>query len=524
MTRAATLTLLLAACGTPDAPVVLPPAVAVQDLALRRLSVAELDNVLTDLVGETTARAAVYLPPDTLQPFDNDVTYQTASTLWVEAIERLSADVAAEATATPAQVAALTGCAPTASAAACLDTWIPGLLRRALRRDLTPDEVTAYADLAHAELEASGELASAAQVLLRALLQDPELLYRTEAVRQDDPTRLDPYSVATRMAFLMWGSGPDVALLDDARAGRLDTADGRKEVAARMMHDRRAVRQAQRLHAMWLNYSVLTDDPAVVPLIRFEVDSLVERVLFTEQLPWSDLLVFPELPLFEITAMVYGVPFVRGEQHRWMDLSAHGRGGILSTMAFFSGSSRQSDTSPTLRGKLILSRLLCAPPPPPPSTVIADTPPPFGIAPCKLDRYAQHTTDPGCRSCHAQMDTIGAGLERYDKIGAYRKFDYYPYVWDINPACPLPDGATVPGIGTFRTPLELGQLLKDTGEPTACFVDHMVDYAFGNVGAVDTHALSDDLLARFRAAGERYDRLFIELAASDAFVTRQVTP
>lgn len=90
MTRAATLLLLLAACAPTsepsDAPVVLPAAVATQDLALRRLSVAELDSVLGDLLGETTVRASSYLPPDTLQPFDNDVTYQTASTLWVEAI------------------------------------------------------------------------------------------------------------------------------------------------------------------------------------------------------------------------------------------------------------------------------------------------------------------------------------------------------------------------------------------------------------------------------------------------------
>lgn len=512
--------LCLLACGEGPA-----PATGLgDDVVLRRLSVSELDNVLSDLVGVTSRPAATTLPADPRSPFDNDVGLLKPSSLWVASVERMANQVADEVTSDPDHLAALLGCpVPAASvdaARACLADFAPGFLRLAWRREVGDDDVAAVLALADEELTRSPDLVAAAKLVLRAVLQDPELHYRAEAASADDPTRVDDATIASRMSFTLWGSVPDPALLDAARDGTLRTVEGRQAQARRMMAHPRAIAQAKRLHAMWLSYDQLSDDRNIVPLINLQVDELVERVLFTEHRPWRDLLNFPELPLFETTAMMWGLPWVRGQRHQWLDVTSTGRAGILSTVAFMSGSSHTNDTSPTRRGKRILERLLCAPPPPPPTAVNADTPPATDLAPCKIDRYAQHLQDEGCRSCHATMDSLGIGLERYDKIGSYRLFDNKPFEQDVNLDCPLPEGADVPGLGSFRTLQDLADLLHASDAPSTCFVKYAVQHAYGGMPGTSVATLAAALTPDFLANGERYDELLVALVAQDDFIRR----
>jgi len=51
---------------------------------------------------------------------------------------------------------------------------------------------------------------------------------------------LDDYEVATRLSYLLWGSTPDAALLDDAEAGRLSDVAGVRDAALRLLEHPRA--------------------------------------------------------------------------------------------------------------------------------------------------------------------------------------------------------------------------------------------------------------------------------------------
>ena len=42
---------------------------------------------------------------------------------------------------------------------------------------------------------------------------------------------LNPYEIATRMSYLIWGSSPDDDLRADAAAGVLDSAEGRQIIS-----------------------------------------------------------------------------------------------------------------------------------------------------------------------------------------------------------------------------------------------------------------------------------------------------
>ena len=97
--------------GGPDGPPIVDPLIAIEGGA-RRLSQAELDNTLRDLLGEDSAPAARLLNEDEFRPFDNDYTIQQASDALITSLEVLADEVAERVTSDPASRAALVPCTP----------------------------------------------------------------------------------------------------------------------------------------------------------------------------------------------------------------------------------------------------------------------------------------------------------------------------------------------------------------------------------------------------------------------------
>src|SRR5688500_11898697 len=69
--------------GTPDAPPIVDPTLAWESGA-RRLSQAELDNTLRDLLGDDTSPARRMLSEDEYRPFDNDIDTQMVSAALID--------------------------------------------------------------------------------------------------------------------------------------------------------------------------------------------------------------------------------------------------------------------------------------------------------------------------------------------------------------------------------------------------------------------------------------------------------
>jgi hypothetical protein len=492
---------------------------------LRRLSVSELDATLNDLVGHPAGDAQRLMPADPQLPFDDVVEYQEPSAVWVESAETLAGAVTDALLADPARFATVVGCAPdVADPAPCLDAWLPAFLRRALRRELLPGELADWQALARSAFNPT--LGAQVDTVLRAALQDPEFLYRTEQARSvDDPT-LTPGSIASKMSFLLWGTGPDDALLEAAATGRLDAEEGRRAEATRLLADPRARTQVLRFHRQWLGYTAVNVPEEYRQVVWDEADLFIGRVLFDDAKPWPEVLTGTTMPV--ITPMLEprhltAPPDAPADPFAWfwMDTEASGWGGVLSTSTWLNATSHSLDTSPTLRGKAILERLMCSPVGTPPPGARADSPPPAGDAECKSDRYAQHRTDPACASCHLRMDGLGTGLERYDRDGFYREYEYAMvelFSKDPNYDCPIPEGGTIPGVGDFTTVLDLGRKLAASGLPQACLVEHLVGFERGLRHGSDDQDLVDAWQAKFEAQGFRLDRLLVEIVADPAFV------
>ena len=76
------------------------------------------------------------------------------------------------------------------------------------------------------------------------------------------------------------------------------------------------------------------------------------------------------------------------------------------------------------RGKWILENILGTPPPDPPANVpdLEATQKARPNASLR-EQMELHRQDPGCASCHRQMDPLGFGFENFDAVGRWRDKD-----------------------------------------------------------------------------------------------------
>ncbi len=490
----------------------------------RRLTRAELDNVVRDLFADDTFPASKYLAEDEFRPFDNDYTIQRASSALIDTLEAFAEDVAARAVL-PEHRALVVPCTPSGpDDAACLEQTVVYLGERLFRRPFSTSDAAPYLALGAFATEQNdfvdNDFYTAVELALRSMLQDPEFLYRIEiGTPGSEPgtERLTDFELATRLSFLLWGSAPDDALRAAATGGLLVDPAGRRDQALRLLADPRARSTVHRFHAMWLGYRAIPGTPALLADLELETTKLIDKVVFDEPSSYLDLFLSPETYLTQDLADHYGLSTPPGGEG-WVSYGASGRAGILSHGSVLAAFSKFSDTSPTQRGIFVQTRLLCNTVDPPPANVNVDQPPSSADAVCKTERYAEHRSTPSCAGCHSQLDPIGIGLEQYDIAGRFRTHD------DAHDECALDGNGELPGYGTFNGPGELGRMLVETGELESCFVEHVVRFALGRALKPEETEVVADLSAGFRAEGYDAQTLLADYAASDRFALRREEP
>jgi len=498
------------------------PLLAMQT-GVRRLSQAELDNTLRDLLGETSAPASRLLNEDEFRPFDNDYTIQQASDALITSIEVLAEQVAESLVSDPARRDALVPCTPTtAGDEGCFRAFLGSFLPRALRRPSTSEDVDAYLPLLAFASEANSvvdnDFYTAVKLAISAAMQDPEFLYRVERGTpgsEADLRELGGYEIANRMSYLLWATMPDDALFAAAGAGLLDTPDGREAEARRMLDDPKARDQLHRFHAMWLGYRSIPQTPELVSAFNRETSALIDRVVLDEPGSYLRLFTMDETFVDDSLADHYGLPRPDGGEG-WVSYAGTGRAGILGHGALLAAFSKFEDTSPTQRGILVRTRLMCETVPRPPPNVDADQPPQGAMdAVCKYERYAEHRDQSSsCAGCHSLVDPIGFGLENFDIAGRYREYD------DGLPECTIDGSGEIVGIGSFNGPGELSQLLVDNDYVDACAVEQFLTFALGREVTEYEEALLAEMTDSFRAGDHDFKAFIINFIASDRFARR----
>ena len=487
-------------------------------VGFRRLSRAELDETLHDLLGDQTRPGTQFLPEDVVDPFDNDYTHQAVSTVLIESLETMAMDVSQRLLADPARRDQVVGCQPSGPTdAGCMESFVTNLGRRALRRPLTAEQIESWTALGLDFAGQRSDFYEGVDTVLRLLLQHPNFVYRMEVGRPTEDAgvfRLDDYEVATRLSYFIWGTTPSDELLDLADDGALSTPEDVRAAAEWMLADDRALDRVDRFHAMWLGYYALPHPPELTTSMRDETRSLLADVIFDA--PRSYLEVFRAAGSYidDTLADLYGLPSPGSDQPTWVDYGSSGRQGLLSHGSFLSVAAKFGDTSPTQRGLLVRTRLLCQQVAPPPPTVDVDNPPESPDSDCKYDRYEAHRSDGACFSCHEQIDPIGFGLEQYDQMGRFRTVEAE------NPQCTITGEGSIDG-QAFSGPAGLSDYVIDNELLDTCMVSQLYRLAMGHeVGEHDIRYV-DDLQASFREQGHRFDELVLSLVGDEAFLYRR---
>ncbi len=493
------------------------PAVAAV-VELRRLTRSELDLTLMELTGDSSHAALTLMPGEELTPFDNDYAKQQASAVWVEAAERLVEQVVSETLASPARKASVLPCTPAGNDdLACLAAFTKSFGRRALHRPITDEEVTELTSL-HMLARQRGDFTTSMSLVMRRLLLDPEFLFRVEvgAPGADGALNLDAFALASRLSYFILGRGPDAALLDLAAAGGLSTPQQVRDVAAGMLDSSEGRNHMEVFHAMWLGYQSLPHDAMFNARAVTETSALVRKVVFEDKTDYRTLLTFTKTYVDDTMAAHYGLQPSGMPGAHWLDYGASGRQGILSHASLLSNGVKQTDTSPTLRGKWIRNRLFCQEIPPPPPNVTADVPPPeMGGAVCKKDRYQVHDSVASCAGCHTQMDPIGFGLEQYDRTGKFRSAEA------THPECAITGEGKLQGIGDFVGPKGLGELMVQKNTLDSCLVTQLFRFGTGRREASGDAPLLRDLSRGFAGKGRRFDQLILDYVSHPTFAQKK---
>jgi mono/diheme cytochrome c family protein len=318
----------------------------------------------------------------------------------------------------------------------CAKQIVARLAREAFRRPVNDEDLKAPLQF-YAEGRQLGSFDTGIQTAIMAILSSPKFLYRIESTPNlpvGTVYALDDLSIASRLSFFLWSQGPDDVLLDLAAAGKLREPMVLEQQVTRMLADDRARSLVTNFAYQWLNIEGLNDvdpDPAFFPSFDADLRSAYvrEMELFVDSVLRSDrnvtdLLTSNYTFVNERLALHYGIPDIRGDQFRRVQLVDSKRWGLLGKGAFLMLTSYGNRTAPVLRGAYILERITSTPPKAPPPGVEALKDNQVGTKLLTVrERLEEHRVKPSCNACHGVMDPLGFALENFDAVGAWREVD-----------------------------------------------------------------------------------------------------
>lgn len=401
-------------------------------------------------------------------------------------------------------------------------------LGRAFRRPVQEEETIRYLALYTQAREEDGDFQLALSFAYRAALVSPHFLFRLEQEPQGaEPQRIQDHELATRLSYFLWASMPDENLMRLAREGRLQDPMELQKQVVRMLADRRARGFAEDFTGQWLGIRELggefKPDPKAFPRYNQELEMAMKneptyfmQALLKENLPLTLLIDSDFSWLNNSLTGHYGIK-AEGMQGSFKKVDLPGdsvRGGILTMAASLAVSSYPHRTSPVLRGKWLLEKVLgTAPPPPPPNVPPLEETVKQTDGLTLRDRLRIHRENPDCAGCHDRIDPVGFGLENFDAIGRFRTQDN---------GKPIDAHGSIPGGTEYDGPRGLKEaLMKDPKPFVRHFVRQVYAYAMGR-GLVDSDLpVLDRLVERLEKSNYAFHELILGIVESRPFQYRQ---
>jgi Protein of unknown function (DUF1592)/Protein of unknown function (DUF1588)/Protein of unknown function (DUF1595)/Protein of unknown function (DUF1585)/Protein of unknown function (DUF1587) len=492
-------------------------------VAMRRLTEAQYRNTIADIFGPDIRVSGRFEPivrpaHELIASGARDASISPSGLEQFDAIARvIAAQVFDEA-----HRGLFVPCAPKDAKAAdaeCAGAVLAPLGRYLFRRPLTPSEQAFYVKLAGEAAGPTESFYKGLELALSAMLVSPNFLYVVETAEPDPANpgqlRLDNWSRASRLSFMLWNSTPGEALLQAAAAGKLTDQDQLSAVADKMVQSPRFEQGVRAFFADMLlfeKFDEIAKDPVIYPYFNQDVaQALPEQMLRTiaghllaNNGDYRQLYVTNRTYMTRALGALYQVQ-VR-QQTGWEPYAfrpGDDRAGLLGQAGFLALYSHAGRSSPTLRGRAIRELLMCQPVPNPPGnvnfTAVQDTA--NKAMPTARVRLTAHNTDPVCSGCHKITDPVGLSLERFDGIGKFRLTE--------NEA-PIDASGTMDG-SAFEGAAGMGKSLAASPDTTQCLASRSFEYATGR--PAQDLALAEGLEKQFAAGGYGIRALFARVAS-----------
>ena len=306
---------------------------------------------------------------------------------------------------------------------------ISGFLERAYRRPVSDGDIQRFIALFEERMRAGLSFTEAMLASYTAVLASPGFVFLEEK-----PGRLDDYALATRLALFLSNSIPDAALRARAERGELSRPEILRQETERLLSAPQAERFIEGFLDYWIDLRKMEDSTPSTTLYNdyYLDDALTEaaaaetRLYFAEllrsNLPAKHLVASDFTFLNERLGVHYGVPGVKGVAMRRVTLPPNSpRGGFMTQASVLKITANGTTTSPVLRGKWIMERILGVDIPPPPPVGVVE--PDIRGAVTIRQQLEKHRDNASCASCHSKMDPPGFALESFDVMGGWR--DHY---------------------------------------------------------------------------------------------------
>jgi len=369
----------------------------------------------------------------------------------------------------------------------CAREIVTRLTREAFRRPVTDVDLEVPLEF-YAQGRANGDFEAGVRNALMIVLASPEFLYRLTTPPTDAAPgavfAVDQYGLASRLSFFLWSSVPDDELIGLAGRGELDDPRVISAQVERMLADPRAAALVTNFAQQWLDIRGIRDivpDPVLFPEYNPDLGDAFARELelflasvLLEDHSVLELLNAKHTFLNERLALHYGVPAVRGDNFRRVELKDQNRWGLFGKGGILMATSYPNRTAPVLRGAWILEAITGTPPASPPPNVEAFPETQEGEQPKTVrERLEMHRSNPSCNGCHGVMDPLGFALENFDAIGAWRVKDREAGV-AIDSSGQLADGTPVNGPADLRE-----ALLAEPSQFVQTLTEKLMIYALG---------------------------------------------
>jgi Protein of unknown function (DUF1588)/Protein of unknown function (DUF1592)/Protein of unknown function (DUF1585)/Protein of unknown function (DUF1595)/Protein of unknown function (DUF1587) len=518
-------TLALAACSKTSEPPVkgAPPR-------LRLITSQQYINTLVHVFGSSLDLDMKFPPMRRTDGLlENGATVAGVTATQLEQFQRAAASVANQVV-NESHRNYLLPCKPADEKApdkACATQFLTEVGPLLMRRPMTAAETQVYVSQAGEAAEKVNDFYAGLGMALEGMLISPDVLFIAEKGEPDPEHpgkfRLDRYSLAQRLSFFLWNSGPDAQILQAAKSGELQTAQGREKVVAMMIASPR-IEDGMRAFFddmfAFDDFDSLSKDATVYPFFtgvtvtdaREQTLRTVIDQLIVKKKDYRDLYTTRETFLSPALAALYNLPSAPGWQPYEFPVDSP-RQGVLTQISFLAVHAHPGRSSPTRRGKALRELLLCQNVPnPPPNVDFSALENPDAHYKTQRERVGVHLKNATCAGCHKIMDPMGLALENFDGAGRYRATE---------------NGAAIDSSGNldgkqFANVQGLAQALHDSPTLPSCLVSRIYSYGAGGVPPPVDRPLLTYLNKSFADEGYRIPDLLKTIALSNSFsqVTR----